>query len=249
MVITNAQIKYIKSLSDKKERYSNRVFVAEGVKVVNELLLSPLKPRIIYALKSWDKRLATQKQIPVVEILPEQLKRISTLTTPNEVLALVDMPPATSIVKPELLNENLLIVDTINDPGNLGTLIRTAHWFGIRTIIASQQTVDCYNQKVIQSSMGSFIYVNVVYTSLQEFIAKLNMPIYAADLKGKSIYTMSVQTPFALLLGSESHGINNQLLNYCKPITIPSFTKETRSPESLNVSVAGAIILSKFIGR
>jgi len=248
-VLTNQQIKFIKSLNERKERYNNKLFVAEGVKVVGDLINSSATIKTIYALKSWNADKAYKKNIFVEDITEDQLKRISSLNTPNEVLALVEFPPQQELIYENIANQNILLLDAINDPGNMGTLLRLAHWFGIKTIIASTNTVDVYNFKTIQSGMGSSAFVSVYYKNLLEVIPQLKQPLYAADLQGDNLFSSFIKQPFALILGSESHGVSKPLLSMAKAINIPSFTVDSRPPESLNVAIAGAIILSTLIGK
>lgn len=246
-MLTQAQIKLIRSLSDKKARKENALFIVEGVKGVSELLNSSLELRALYCVKEWEKEVPLKHQKRTQVITDELLNRISHLTHPNKVLALVDIPNNGKL-NPEVINENTLLLDGINDPGNLGTIIRLAHWFGIKKIICSKNTVDVYNPKVIQATMGSFAYVNVFYEELEEFISGLKMPVYCADMQGENIFETKIKHPFALIMGSESHGVSKELAAKCKALTIPSFEKTNKPPDSLNVAIAASIILSQVIG-
>ena len=248
-MLSHNQIKYINSLKIKKFRQQHGTFIVEGEKGVSELLLSSLKPVKIFALTDWLDRnssLLRQKNIELQEITPEELKKVSDLTTPNQVLAIAGIP---EIVMPEpgSFTGMTLALDGIRDPGNMGTMIRTADWFGIRRIICSSGSVDVYNPKVVQATMGSFSRVAVFYTDLVDFFKALpiDIPVYGALLEGPDMTKKTFTRQGIILIGSESHGISKELIPYVnEPLHIPRFSQPDadNQAESLNASIANGII-------
>ncbi len=243
MSLSKNEIKLVKSLQIKKYRDLNRLFVVEGVKLVRELIeQSHFKIDGIFYTKDFDERIPSH--IHSFEISDNELERISGLKNPNRVLAVVKYPTETPI---DLDEDNLvLILDNVNDPGNLGTIIRTADWFGIKQVIASVATVDLFNPKVIQSSMGAVYRVRFYRTKLTEAVQELKANGYevvGAALGGENLYQTAFQKKTALVMGSESHGISPELVPYIsKMILIPQFGET----ESLNVAMASGIILSHY---
>ena len=245
-MLSKNQIKFINSLKQKKSRIANKLFVVEGKKMIDELLKSDYTIHSIYSTFQPKEVLFDSSTVPYVNITENELKKISQLTTPNEILALVYFK------KPEIKNinfENELIIalDNIRDPGNLGTIVRVADWFGIKTIICSENSVDVYNSKTVQASMGSVFRVDVFYSDLKsqiEFGLRNKIPVYAAVLDGDSVYNFKKTKNGFIVFGSESHGISEQLLSIkgVQKITIPSVGEA----ESLNVAVATAIVCSEF---
>ena len=238
-------IKYIQSLSHKKLREEENVFIAEGPKIVEEFLSGKkFNCKILCASNDWLS--ANQSLIKnispenIYEIEEADLDKMSLLKTPNKVIAVFEKIVQQSV--PVISNKLSLMLDDIQDPGNLGTIIRIADWFGIDTIICSENCAECYNPKVVQSTMGSLGRVNIYYTSLSSFInVNKNISVYAAALSGTSIYKMPAITEGILLIGNESKGISEELLNIVKQkITIMRFG----NAESLNAAVATGIILS-----
>jgi TrmH family RNA methyltransferase len=233
-----SQVKYIQSLSHKKQRDEDGVFIVEGPKLVDEMLSATNVDLVeLYALESWAKNYS---HLPVEMIALHELEKISALQTPNQVVGLFKKPVITSAVP---LHEQLMIMlDTIQDPGNLGTIIRCADWFGVETIIASKDTVDAFNTKVVQSTMGSIARVKVVYTDLEEFIARNpRLDYYAAALDGAPLAGFAPIEKGVIMIGNESKGLADKLLaRATHKITIPRKGKA----ESLNAAVATAIILS-----
>jgi TrmH family RNA methyltransferase len=237
-------VKYIQSLSHKKLRDKEGVFIAEGPKVVGEILSSQsFKCKIICATQEWfhDK----SRQVPEDDANKyvtdeDSLRKISLLKTPNQVLAIFYKKDTDQHLR--LRNKITLVLDDISDPGNLGTIIRIADWFGIENIICSDDCVDCYNPKVVQSTMGSISRVNMLYTNLSSFIIfHENIDVYAATLSGAPISGFKSLAEGFVLIGNESKGINKKLLDISThQITIPRHGKA----ESLNAAVATGIILS-----
>ena len=248
-MLSHNQIKYINSLKIKKYRQSHNAFFVEGEKGVSELLNSSMKPLKLFALSEWLQNNSSQidqKNIEWQEITEAELKKISDLVTPNQVLAVAELPQ-THIPAPVVSSGMALMLDGIRDPGNMGTILRTADWFGIRTIICSGDSVDVFNPKVVQATMGSFARVSIYYTDLIEYIKKLNsnIPIFGALLEGPDITQKTFTNAGIILIGSESHGISKQLIPYVnEPIHIPriSFPGGDNNAESLNASVANGII-------
>jgi TrmH family RNA methyltransferase len=243
MSLSKNEIKLVKSLQLKKYRDLNRLFVVEGVKLVDELFeQSTFKIDGVFHTADYDGKIPGT--VHSFEISPSELQRISGLKTANKVLAVVKYPDTKRINFDE---ENLvLLLDNINDPGNLGTIIRTADWFGIRQIIASPSTVDLFNPKVIQSSMGAVYRVNYHREDLSQVCAELKsheFELLGADLGGENVHSRDYKKKTALLMGCESHGISDRLKAVLdERITIPQFGQT----ESLNVAMAAGIILSHY---
>lgn len=245
-MLSKSRVKYIQSLYHKKFRDEEGCFVVEGPKIITELLSGiPNNIVSLYAVASWlqaNQPLLQQLDPSFVYRVEEpDLKRISSLKTPNQVLAVVKKR------KPEVGSSSKasLILDRIQDPGNFGTIIRTADWFGISSVICSADCADLYNPKVIQATMGSMLRVEVTYTSLVGWMKENDgIPVFAATLHGKSLYEFPAMTGGALLIGNESRGIDPELLSLCQDeITIPRIG----TAESLNAAVATGILLSHLI--
>ena len=240
-------VKYIQSLSLKKFRDAEGAFVAEGPKIVSEFLSEKkLKCVLVCAVKDWLNEnqilLQSANVSSVYETDEPRLKSISQLKTPNKVLAVFMKKEASSA---SLAGKISIMLDDLQDPGNLGTIIRIADWFAIENIICSDNSVDCYNPKVVQSSMGSLARVNVIYSHPETWLhAHPNMPAYAATLSGTSIFDLPKISEGIFLIGNESKGIHGTLLKLCTHhITIPRLGKA----ESLNAGVATGIILSQIL--
>ena len=238
-MITKNQVKYIQSLGQKKCRDAEQVFVAEGPKLVNELLTAE-NSRIVhvYALKEWIG--ISKANVAVTEVLPDELQKISQLTTPNQVLAIVKKIEWESA--PVIKGNISLALDEIQDPGNMGTILRLADWFGVKNIFCSMDCVDVYNPKVVQASMGSITRVRIEYTDLFSWLKDNNeLRIYATTLNGKDITKMEKLNEGIIVIGNESKGIGEEILELSNvQITIPGKGKA----ESLNAAVATGIILS-----
>lgn len=239
--LTNRKIKYIKSLQVKKYRREHGCFVAEGGKIVAEILSSGLHPAELVVTERFFKENNSKINAGLydVHITDEKsLEVLGTLKSNRDALAVVNMFPEAPLY-PENRGEYLLVLDGINDPGNLGTLIRTADWFGINKIVCSERCADLYNPKVIAASMGSFLHVKMFYTSLEQYFKKVHEPVYAAVLNGKPIREMKFADSGILLMGSESHGISTELMPFVtEVVSIPGYGKA----ESLNVGVAAGIM-------
>lgn len=242
-MLSKTIVKYIQSLAFKKVRDEDNVFVAEGPKVVAELLSSKKNVcKNIYAAKKWiNENENILKNISAEEVSEIDLQKISLLKTPNNVLGLFYKKDEKFL---KIKNTITIMLDDIKDPGNMGTIIRTADWFGIKNIICSNDCVDCYNPKVVQSTMGSLARVNIIYSDLESFIKKnSDGKVYAAALQGKNIFSLDKIKEGIILIGNESKGISQSLLMLSEIITIP----KNGNAESLNAAVACGIVLSHLI--
>ncbi len=248
-MLPKSVIKYIQSLSQKKFRTEYGQFVAEGTKVVSELLCrKPGWVKNIYATQEWWNSQSTtlknkfQAYFTVTETF--ELEKISNLQTPQEVLAVVAMPVSAS--EDVFANNQILALDGLQDPGNMGSILRTAHWFGIHTIICSPDCADVFQPKVIQASMGSIFSVAVAYKNLEDFLAENEKPVYGALLNGLPVQTVTAAPDAIILIGNEGKGIRPNLISFINhPITIPGFS----DAESLNAAVAAGILLYSFTKR
>ncbi len=238
-MISKNEVKYIQSLSDKKNRDFENVFVAEGPKLVNDLLARGLTAKMIYTIE--ETALYKNNKTEVKEITGNDLQRISQWETANQVLGVFYKKELPSLI---LKNKITLALDGIQDPGNLGTIIRTADWFGITQIVAATDTADCYNSKVVQSTMGSIANVNVYYTDLKTILTDIDIPVLGALLNGKNVFEMKEIKEGILVIGNESKGIRNDILPLIQQaVTIPKYG----SAESLNAAVATGILLSHLV--
>jgi len=244
MSLTKNEIKFLKALQTKKQREDSKLFVVEGEKMVSELFeQTKFDIKTIYYTEDYDINLIPNS-IETQQISNKDLDRITGFKKANKILAVVKQHENST---PNYSENNLILVlEDVNDPGNLGTIIRTADWFGITQIIASKKTVELYNPKVIQSSMGAVYRMNYSVNDLNLEINKLKQNKYkiaGAIIHGENIYNSTLPTKTALLMGSESHGISNELLKDIDlKISIPNFGKT----ESLNVAMATGILLSEY---
>lgn len=242
-MISKNQVKLIHSLELKKNRRREGLFVAEGPKVVGDILKAGFHARMLFSTtSSFDAELITE----------EELRRISFLQHPQETLAVFEIPDTTSCQPPFVTNQLSLAIDGIQDPGNLGTIIRIADWFGIPTIYCSLDTVDVYNPKVVQATMGSLAHVQVVYTDLLAFFQSLppSYPVYGTLLDGENIYKQSLSQDGIIVMGNEGNGISPEVRKYItKRLLIPDFHTNDLRAESLNVAIATAITCSEFRRR
>jgi len=239
-MITKNQIKYIRGLSLKKNRMKEQCFIVEGEKSLYELLDSSFEVVELFAIKDW---INENKEVPkkVQTVSFKELERISNLKSPNKVLAVVKMK------KQEVIRQKLgviLVLDDINDPGNLGTIIRMCDWFGIKQIVCSENTVDIYNPKVVQATMGSLFRVNVLYVNLVKYLSKVNAPIYGSYMKGENIKNTNSERNSHLVMGNEANGISPEVSKFITDrVAIKNIGGTT---ESLNVAVATSILLHEF---
>ncbi len=237
MKLSNKYHKLITSLSQKKYRQKHQLFVVEGVKVVREFLKSSYELEILFSTDNDFSFLDC-----FIEVSPQELKKISSLKTPNKVLALFKIPRVTKVDSSGLI----VALDTINDPGNLGTIIRLCDWFGVKQLICSRETVDCYNSKVVQASMGSLTRVSISYLSLAAYLETVSLPIFIADMDGVSVYKSQLPSSAILVMGNEANGISEPIKQLISSkLFIPRFGN-SQQVESLNVASATAILLNEF---
>ncbi|MFV8226824.1 TrmH family RNA methyltransferase [Christiangramia aquimixticola] len=238
-MVSKSQIKLIKSLSQKKYRNKHQLFVVEGRKGVEEFLDSSFELFALFS-SSEDYKVSSELYFPASE---DELKKISFLKTPTDVVAVFKLKESEEIIESALK----VVLDGVRDPGNLGTIIRLCDWFGIKTLICSRDTVDCFNPKVVQASMGSLTRVSVKYTALGElFENNPELPVYGTLLEGENLYTSTLENNGFLLLGNEANGISEEIKPFIThKITIPQFGA-IQSTESLNVATATAVALSEF---
>ena len=237
-MVTKSELKYIQSLSDKKVRLETGCFIAEGEKLVGEMIAAGYPLKAVYALDSWE---SPDTSIEVTRIEAFELEKMSMLQTPNQVLAVAMMPQQIKAL--DLTGQLTLVLDGIQDPGNMGTIIRTADWFGIRQIVASEDTADVYNPKVIGATMGSFMRVSVTYKHLADWMPTVKLPVYGALLAGENIFTTKAPNGGLLVIGSEGKGIRENILDQIThPVTIPKIG----GVESLNAGVAAGIIIAQL---
>jgi TrmH family RNA methyltransferase len=243
-MLSKSQISFIKSLHQKKYRKESGIFIIEGIKSIVEFINSSYQLHSIYYNPSYFSSLPKfEANIKLFEVNNVELNKISTLQTPQGILALVNIPTKQKIDTNSLKNKFSLVLDDVQDPGNLGTIIRTADWFGIKNIICSEQTVEVYNPKTVQSTMGSLARVNVYYTDLANFIDEVKLPVYGALLNGNNIYKIDWKSEGLILLGNEGHGIAEGLI---KKITTAVTIPKIGGAESLNVAVSAAIFCSEL---
>ncbi|MDG1348429.1 MAG: RNA methyltransferase [Flavobacteriales bacterium] len=236
-MITKNQIKYIRGLALKKNRVKEQCFVVEGEKSVAELLRSSFQIIDLFATKQW---IAENNYDNANEVSVTELARISNLKSANNVLAVVKFNEEIK----EKISGVTLVLDDINDPGNLGTIIRVCDWFGVEQIVCSKNTVDFYNPKVVQSTMGSLFRVSVLYTDLNKYLAKTTTPIYGAFMDGENIKSSNTNENIHLVMGNEANGISKEVEKYIsKKVAIKNIGGNT---ESLNVAMATAILLYEF---
>ncbi len=243
-MLSKSQISLLKSLHHKKFRSEHGLFLVEGYKSVNEFIDSAYQIEAIYHTSAIDPNLLKlSRKMNLNEISFNDLEKISTLKTPQDVVALVKIPEW------PVLNDNLLkqkfsiVLDGVQDPGNMGTIIRTADWFGIKHVICSNDTVDVYNPKVVQATMGSIAHINVYYTGLADFLTNIKLPIFGALLDGSNIYSTNFGTEGLIIMGNEGNGIRPEIVKLVQhAVTIPRMG----NAESLNVGIATAIFCSEI---
>jgi len=251
-MLSKGKIKLLLSLQKRKNREDERLFIIEGDKIVREVLSSGLKVISLIAKPEFINGLTNDQLSICEEVIPvsyEELKKVSSLTTPHNAMVVVAMEENTSPALPAD-GEYFVALDFIQDPGNLGTIIRAAAWFGIRSVICSDNCVDVYNPKVIQATMGAFLSVTVRYTPMIDYLSLCSgngIRIYGTLLEGNSLYDVSPEKRGIILIGNESKGISGDLLPFVSDrVTIPSFSISGKGIESLNAGMATSIVLSEF---
>lgn len=250
-MLTKSEITRVRSISDKRFRDLEDIFLAEGVKLVGELLESDLEVEQVYATAKGISQLNV-KSGKITEVSPKEIERLSQLKTASQVVAIVRKPHYT-LTQP-CATDLTLVLDRVQDPGNLGTIIRLADWFGIRDIVCSPDSADCYSPKVIQATMGAILRVRLHYTDLTNYLSeatKQNTPIYGTYLEGNNIYTESLTLGGIIIMGNEGSGISSTLTPFVShKLYIPPFPADRSSgSESLNVAIATSIICSEFRRR
>jgi TrmH family RNA methyltransferase len=236
-MVTKARIKVIKSLARKKNRFTLNQFVVEGYKSIIELLEAGFYTEEIYVEEERDQLSHINSTI----VTSRDMKAMSGLATPPGYLAVFEM----KVFEDLPITGSVIALENIQDPGNLGTIIRLADWFGIKHIICSEQTVDVYNSKCIQASMGSIARVSVHYTDLDRYLETSSSTVYPTAMNGKSMYETSFEDNGILLMGSESHGLSESLIKMGTAVSIPHF-QNTGTTESLNVAMATALFLGEW---
>ena len=238
-MVSKNQIKLITSLQQKKYRVVHQLFFAEGIKVIQELVESNFELVHLYTTQNDFDEVSNLKKTIIHE---SDLKKISALTTPNSCLALFKIPAEKKIIESGLI----IALDSIRDPGNLGTILRLCDWFGIDQLICSKDAVDIYNPKVVQATMGSIARVNVNYIDLEAFLKETKLPVFGTFMDGENIYKLDLPQGGIIIMGNEANGISPELELLVKNrLTIPRFGPLQKT-ESLNVATATAIILSEF---
>ena len=254
--MTKAEITLVKSLSDKKERNASGLFIAEGTKLVGEIVASHLDVQKIFFTD--DKSTSdtfpfkTGSKIETEKVSPKDMERLSKLKTPSNIIALVKIPNYKFDFQ-SVYHNLILALDNIQDPGNMGTIIRIADWFGINDIICSENSADCFNPKVVQATMGAITRVKVHYTDLGNTLKKITadgINVYGTFLEGENIYNAQLSKNGVIIMGNEGRGISPAITSYVnKKLFIPSYPAGAETSESLNVSTATAIICSEFRRR
>lgn len=245
-MLSKNQIKWVHSLELKKNRKKEGLFVAEGPKVVGDLQRAGYVARALFS---------TTERPNAQLITDDELRKLSFLQHPQEVLAVFEIPKTSQFSIPNCeattLNSSLsLALDGVQDPGNLGTIIRIADWFGISTIYFSEDTADCYNPKVVQATMGSLAHVHIVYTNLEALLQSAHCPIYGTLLDGQNIYQQELSNEGIIVMGNEGNGISpaiRQLITH--KLLIPNYNPSSETAESLNVAIATAITCAEFRRR
>lgn len=244
-MLSRNQLKFVSSLKQKKFRTEYNSFIAEGHKVVQELLNSTITVKQLFATSDYIQQNPIDQSVEVIETKKAELERISALNTTSDVLAVCEIP-ASDFKQENLKGKLSLVVDDIKDPGNLGTIIRIADWFGIENIVCSTQTVDVYNPKTIQATMGSIARINTHRLDLGGFLKNQKISSFGAVLGGTSLYEKSLPEEALIIIGNESKGIGENLLPLIEnKISIPSYANGTGA-ESLNAAIATAIICGEF---
>lgn len=240
-MVSKNQIKLITSLQQKKYRKIHQLFIAEGKKVILELLDAGFQLEFLFVTEA-----NLFPQTYHSELISEQeLKKITALTTPNNCLAVFK----TQINQNHTDSELILALDTIRDPGNMGTIIRLCDWFGITTLVCSEESVDSYNPKVIQATMGSLARVTIIYTDLQNYLSQTTLPVFGTFMDGENIYKTEIPQKGIILMGNEANGISKEIEKLVTTrLSIPRFG-DLQATESLNVATATAIFLSEFRRR
>ena len=244
--MTKAEIQLVRSLTDKRARDEHGLFVAEGEKLISEIRSSKLRIRKIYALEG----LFAGEEVEAVS--PKEMERLSLLKTPSKAVAVVEIPRH-KLHTHELKGQLVLALDEVQNPGNLGTIIRLADWFGITDIVCSPSSADCFNPKVVQATMGAILRVRVHYTDLEQFIREATaqqIPCYGTFLEGENLYTTPLSEGGIVIMGNEGRGISEPIQKLVThKILIPAYPADRPTSESLNVAMATGIVCAEFRRR
>lgn len=248
-MLSKNNIKTINSLKIKKYRKQENAFICEGEKIFELLVSSDFTIKKVYATTGFiSKNLTKHENFDFEEIEEKELSKISALTTPQQVIAIVEIPKNNTNFN-NFDTGLTIVLDKLQDPGNLGTIIRIADWFGIENVVCSDNSVDVYNPKVVQATMGSIFRVNVFYLKLEGLLQKAsaeNIPIYGTFMNGKNIYSSNLSSSGIIIMGNEANGITPEIEKFIThKISIPDFNK-TKAAESLNVAVSTSIVCSEF---
>lgn len=251
-MVSRNKANYIISLQKKKVREEEKLYVIEGDKLVKEFLVAGVPVRTLVAKPEFLNSLSLFQKQGIGEIIPasyDDLKKMSSLKSPHNALAVIQIPEV-KMDPSDIVKGLTVALDFVQDPGNLGTIIRAAAWFGIKNIYCSGDCVDLYNPKVIQASMGAILHVKVFYTDLKTLFktgSELKVKVFGAFIEGESIYSYKLGTNGIILLGNESKGISEELLPFITDrIMIPKMSSAQAGIDSLNVSMAASVILSEF---
>ncbi|MGC1517116.1 MAG: RNA methyltransferase [Maribacter sp.] len=237
-MVVKSELKLIKSLQQKKYRNEHGLFVVEGKKTLEEVLRSEIK---LFRLLMVAPETFDDTEVEITKISKRELGQISSLKNPNGFLGVFHIPDPHKKID----SDWILVLDGIQDPGNLGTIIRLCDWFGITDIVCSADTVDCYNPKVLQATMGSIARVNVQYSALDEFLKTSTLPVYGTFMEGVALRNAQLPKRGILIMGNEGKGVSEGVAQWCsEKITIPQFGNSTA--ESLNVASATAIVLNEI---
>ncbi|WP_431294623.1 TrmH family RNA methyltransferase [Pedobacter sp. P26] len=244
-MLSKSQISFIKSLHQKKYRKEHGLFIVEGIKSIQEFFQSSYQIHtIFYNSEQYNLLPKLPANINLFEVKNAELDKISTLQTPQGFLALVHIPKNKELDLKELKNEFTLVLDGVQDPGNMGTIIRTADWFGFKNIICSADSVEVFNPKTVQATMGSLSRINIYEADLPVLLEKNTIPVFGALLDGESIYKTQWGTEGLVILGNEGKGISAEVIKKINtPVTIPKIGEA----ESLNVAVSAAIFCAELV--
>jgi RNA methyltransferase, TrmH family len=253
-MLSKHDLKFIRSLHLKKFRDESGMYIAEGLKIVQEAVTTQIKNIdqvfVSSKLAGQFEQLLPANHLKITEVSQAEYERISALKNPQGILALMKKT-AMSLPSPEDFSDISLVLDQLSDPGNLGTIIRLADWFGIRHIICSEDSVECYNPKVVQSAMGALFRMNILYTRLTDFLAtsrnNVQLKVYGTTLEGQNLFKTKLQKPAFIILGNEANGVSKKLSDMVDTnLLIPTYSLRAEKTESLNVSIAAAIVCSEF---
>ncbi len=252
-MISINQVKFIQSLKQKKFREIHDQFIAEGSRLVLDLISSRFVVKEVFAEQQWislNRAILGANNISFTLVSESEMSRISALSSPSPVLSIVTIPEAAELPS-SFQDEIILMLDDIKDPGNLGTIVRIADWFGIGTIICSENMVDLYNPKVVQATMGSIARVKAIYANLGDFLQQIkgSTEVFGTFMSGENIYSCNLPSSGIIVIGNESNGISKEVSEYVNTrLQIPSFANNNApsAPESLNAAVATAIVCAEF---